>query len=107
ALVCAIMFLRPAIEVMLGRIEDARLPETALLGCDLEENDSREDYLRSRLNRDVAGQLVATPYPKQDSSMLLVLARADCLVVRPVRAPAVKAGTKVEIVRLSGSHLSI
>jgi molybdopterin molybdotransferase len=107
ALVCAVMFLRPAIDVMLGRAVEVRPPATALLGCDLAENDSRADYLRSWISYDAAGQLIATPYPTQDSSMLSLLARADCLVVRPPRAPAIKAGTKVEIVPLSGGYLSI
>jgi molybdopterin molybdotransferase len=107
ALVCAVMFLRPAIDVMLGKAEDGRPPATALLGCDLGENDSREDYLRSRLSFDGAGRMIATPYPKQDSSMLSLMAAADCLVVRPPRAPAIKSGTAVEIVLLSGGSVSI
>jgi molybdopterin molybdotransferase len=107
ALVCAVMFLRPAIDVMLGRVEAARPPATGMLGCDLAENDSREDYLRARLSYDANGQMIATPFPKQDSSMLSRLALADCLVIRPPRAPAVKAGARVEIVLLSGGCLSI
>jgi molybdopterin molybdotransferase len=79
ALVCAVIFLRPAIDVMLGKAEDSQPRATAMLGCD----------------------------PKQDSSMLSLLAAADCLVVRPPRAPAVAAGTPVEIVLLSGGSLSI
>lgn len=106
AMVCAVMFLRPAIDVMLGRVEETRPPSTALLGCDLSKNDSREDYLRAKTSYDSVGQLVATPYPKQDSSMLSLLAKADCLVVRSPRAPAIRAGTKVEIVLLSGGFLS-
>ena len=107
ALVCAVMFLRPAIDVMLGRSDGAGPPATAILGCDLPENDGREDYLRSRTGYDSTGQLVATPFSKQDSSMLSLLAQADCLVVRPPRAPAIKAGSKVEIVLLAGGSLSI
>jgi molybdopterin molybdotransferase len=106
SLVCATMFLRPAIDAMLGRVVDAEPQPTALLGRDLPENDSREDYLRSRLSHDPQGRLVATPFDRQDSSMLSFLSKADCLVVRAPRAPAIKAGATVLIVPLSGGCLS-
>jgi molybdopterin molybdotransferase len=107
SLVCATMFLRPAIDVMLGRIAEPEPPATALLGRDLPENDNREDYLRARLSHDTQGRLVATPFDRQDSSMLSFLSKADCLVVRAPRAPAIKAGATVTIVPLSGGCLSI
>jgi molybdopterin molybdotransferase len=107
ALVCATMFLRPAIDVMLGRSEQSVPQQTALLGRDLPENDSREDYLRARLSYDSRGRLVATPFEKQDSSMLSLMAQADCLVIRAPRAPAIKAGATVDIVPLTGGCLSI
>ena len=106
-LVCAVMFLRPAIDTMLGRIAEPEPQPTALLGRDLPENDSREDYLRSRLSYDAQGHLVATPFDRQDSSMLSFLSKADCLVVRASRAPAIKAGATVPIVPLAGGCLSI
>jgi molybdopterin molybdotransferase len=106
-LVCATMFLRPAIDVMLGRALDEEPQPTALLGRDLPANDSREDYLRARLSYDAQGRRVATPFDRQDSSMLSLMAAADCLVIRPPRAPAIAAGTVVDIVPLSGGCLSI
>jgi molybdopterin molybdotransferase len=107
SLVCATMFLRPAIDTMLGRVAEPEPQPTALLGRDLPENDSREDYLRSRLSHDSQGRLVATPFDRQDSSMLSFLSKADCLVVRAPRAPAIKAGATVPIVPLAGGCLSI
>jgi molybdopterin molybdotransferase len=106
-LVCATMFLRPAIDVMLGREATAEPQPTALLGRDLPANDSREDYLRARLSYDAEGRRVATPFDRQDSSMLSLMSAADCLVVRPPRAPAIAAGSIVNIVLLSGGCLSI
>jgi molybdopterin molybdotransferase len=41
-----------------------------------------------------------TPFARQDSSMLGVLAAADCLLVRPANAPAGRAGAACRIVRL-------
>ncbi len=100
SLVCGIIFLRPAIDVMLG-VDKVGMPRaTAVLGCDVAANDKREDYLRARLDRAEDGDLVATPFELQDSSMLSTLTAADCLVVRPPLAPAARAGEKVGIVRL-------
>jgi molybdopterin molybdotransferase len=107
ALVCSTLFLRPAIEAMLGRTAAVAPMSTALLGLDLPENDSREDYLRAEISYDDAGRCVATPFPKQDSSMLSLMARADCLIVRPIGAPPIKAGNPVPIVALTGGCLSI
>lgn len=105
--VCAVIFLRPALAAMLG-IETASRPNpTAKLGRDLPANDKREDYLRSSLGYGPNGEAVATPFPRQDSSMLANLARADCLVIRPPHAPAVAAGERVEIVPLRDGLISI
>lgn len=107
SLVCAIIFLTPAIRKMLGM--DNLLPETgtARLGTDLPENDEREDYLRASLSSDDKGDIVATPYGKQDSSMFATIARADALVIRKPFASALKAGSAVEFIALKDSIFSI
>lgn len=96
AFVCAEIFLRPLIEAMLGRPAEERL-STAVLGADLRENDERQDYLRAKLSRNDRGDAVATPFPRQDSSMLRTLAEADCMIVRPPFDPARSAGAEVTI----------
>ena len=100
ALVCGMIFLRPAIDVMLGLDGDSSPPETAVLGGDLDANDERQDYLRADLDRQANGDLLATPFAKQDSSMMSTLAAAGCLIVRPPHAVAAKSGERVEIIRL-------
>ena len=107
SLVCAIMFLAPAIRKMLGM--ENLLPETgtARLGSDLPENDEREDYLRARLTRDENGDLIATPYSKQDSSMFATIARADALVIRKPFIKAAMAGSPVQYIPLKDSVFSI
>ncbi len=101
--VCAALYLKPAIDVMLGAKTAATagvVTETAVLGRDVPENDRRQDYLRSKLELSAAGELTATPFPKQDSSMLALFSQADCLVVRAPNAPAAKQGERVPFVRL-------
>ena len=46
------------------------------------------------------GSPVATPFPTQDSSMLVPLAAADCLVVRAPHAPAARAGERCDFIQL-------
>ncbi len=100
--VCAIIFMLPAIETMLG-VTAARRPRlTARLKTPLGENDRREEYLRATLEHDENGNLLAVPFSKQDSSMLSRMAKADCLVVRPPHAPAAAAGDVVDFLPIPG-----
>jgi molybdopterin molybdotransferase len=105
SLVCALLFLRPALERLLGLATASRPILTARLATPLPANDRRQDYLRARLGRGPDGELEATPFARQDSSMMSLLAQADCLVVRPPHAPAAPAGERVEIVAF-GSGLA-
>lgn len=106
-LVCGIIFLIPALRKMLGLSELDVTRETATLGVDLGKNDQREDYLRARLSRDDNGVQIATPFSKQDSSMLSRLVQADCLVVRPPHAPALKTGSTVDILPMPNGLIRI
>ena len=99
ALLCGHIFLRPAIACLLG-CDHRDEQETARLGCALGANDERQDYLRARLERGEDGLPVATPFPRQDSSMLALLAQADGLIVRPPHAAAAAAGERVAVLRL-------
>jgi molybdopterin molybdotransferase len=96
--VCAFLFLVPLIRRMSGRDDLVPPVESAVLGIDLPANDERADYLRAHLKVGSDG-LVATPFPAQDSSMMVPLANADCLVIREPYAPAAKAGSACAIVK--------
>jgi molybdopterin molybdotransferase len=100
ALVCGRIFLVPLLKRLLGDASPDLEPETAILCADVESNGPREHYMRAMLERRPDGQLVATPVPSQDSSLLSPLARAGCLLVRPIGAPAAAAGSPVPILRL-------
>jgi molybdopterin molybdotransferase len=99
AYVCSVLFVAPLIRKLLGRTDVADAVEQGVLGRDLPANDEREEYMRATLvRRD--GTWVVTPFPKQDSSMLVPLAAADCLMIRPAFAPAAPAGTPCQFVKL-------
>ena len=63
-------------------------------------NDLRQDYVRARIE-EIDGQLVASPFAIQDSSMLRTLADANGLVVRPPFAPALAAGDACPLLMLT------
>jgi molybdopterin molybdotransferase len=105
AFVCAVLFLVPAIERLLGLPGDAPRTVPALAGAALRANDRRADHLRAALTAGDSGALVATPFPRQDSGMLSLLAAADCLILRPPLAPAAPPGSVVSVIPLSGMGL--
>ncbi|MEI9992183.1 MAG: gephyrin-like molybdotransferase Glp [Rhizomicrobium sp.] len=97
-LVCAMLFLKPAVAALLGtEAQDEAV--TMRLAREMKENDGRQDYVRARLTTK-DGERFAEPFTIQDSSMLSVLARADALIVRPPRAPAAKIGDAVPVLVL-------
>lgn len=112
SLVCAVLFLVPAIRALLGDSKPAEDPaEEAILGADLPANGVRQDYMRSALSfqefeigppqgSQRIRLPVATPHLIQDSSMLSILERSDALLVRQPHAPAASAGEPCQIIRL-------
>jgi len=105
AMVCAILFLQPALALMSG-LPAAPPPTTrAILGSALRANDHRADHLRATIATDPDGTLVATPFPIQDSAMLRRLALADGLILRPPHAPALPQGAEVSLIRLDSIGL--
>ncbi|KQT70848.1 molybdenum cofactor biosynthesis protein MoaA [Methylobacterium sp. Leaf465] len=101
SVVCGLLFVVPAIRALLGDPRaSADLSEPAILGCDLSENDLRQDYLRSRIETAPDRLPVVYPENRQDSSMLFVLGAAEALLIRAPHAPAARAGEPCRILRL-------
>ena len=97
-LVCALLFLRPAISAMLGTPHSENIL-TAKLATELRPNDGRQDYVRARKQvRD--GELWVEPFSIQDSSMLSALAAADVLIARPPYAALAQVGDRVSVLSL-------
>ena len=100
-MVCALMFVKPALERMLGQSGDLVATRPARLAVDVKENDTREDYVRAVLRHGPDGSLTVEPHTIQDSSMLSVLAWSNALLVRPPHDPARKAGDVVQVIDLA------
>jgi molybdopterin molybdotransferase len=105
AMVCAILFLMPALSRLLGLPAAAPPVTAALLGGPLKANDRRADHLRATVSSGGNGQLVVTPFVVQDSAMLRRLAHADALILRAPHAPALFEGAQVEVIRLDSLGL--
>lgn len=97
AFVCALLFLRPLIDKLMGRPcpFPAGIPLPA--ATDLLANGPRQHYLRARLIGN-PGERHVDPAASQDSSLQTVLAQCDGLIVRPIDAPAISAGTLVPFI---------
>ncbi len=100
AMVCGHIFMRPAIDALLGLPAGALPRETLPLTCDLlGPNGPREHYMRARIEPGPDGETVR-PFDRQDSGLLSVLAAANALAVRAPGDGARSAGDEIEIIRL-------
>jgi molybdopterin molybdotransferase len=98
ALVCAELFLRPLTMAWQGADASVEF-ETARLAAPLPKGGPREHWMRGALSsRD--GVLSCEAFPDQESSLVSVFARADCLIRRPIGAPPAEAGDVVDVLRL-------
>ena len=94
AIICARVFLKPLLDRFLGRSRRDE-PRTVRLAVPVEANGEREHYMRAQLSEDGVA-----PIGDQDSSLMNAFAKADCLLVRPARGPALPAGTLVPVIPL-------
>ncbi|MBB2751110.1 UNVERIFIED_ORG: molybdopterin molybdotransferase [Rhizobium aethiopicum] len=99
SLVCALLFLEPLIRKLasLPPVQREAMVEAAVT---LRANDHRQDYIRSKLSKSAAGNWLAEPFGKQDSSMMKIFAQADCLIIRPPHAPELPAGAPCPVMLL-------
>ncbi|MCY0094852.1 gephyrin-like molybdotransferase Glp [Hoeflea ulvae] len=99
SLVCAHLFLEPLVTRLGGRPDPDRMKK-AILTKDMPENDLRQDYIRADLATGPDGTLSATPFDRQDSSLMKVFADARCLIVRPPFALPAKPGSTCSVLVL-------
>jgi molybdopterin molybdotransferase len=96
SLVCAHLFLLPALRALLGLGAWPAPTREAELAAPVAANGPRAHYMRARL--EPGGRI--RPFARQESSLLSVLAEADALLVRPVDDPARSEGARVRFISL-------
>ena len=99
AYVCAQLFVIP---FMLHLTLNKRLflkHSWAKLKRDLPRNGVRQHFMRARIVKKNCG-LVVSPNQRQDSSLVDVLSKSNCLIVRPPNERAKDKGEMVKIIKL-------
>ena len=101
SVVCAHLFLLPMIRALLGLPPDRvpPLPRPAVLAQDVGPTGPRAHYMRAVLTENDALPLIS-PFDRQDSSLLSVLACANALLIRPAGDGARRAGERVSYLPL-------
>ena len=95
AMVCCTIFVIPVVRAMLG-LGMAPAPQRhAKLKTEMPINGPRAHYMRARIEDGII-----TPFERQDSALLTVLAEANALLLRPPHDPAKQAGEDVAFVPL-------
>jgi len=94
AIVCAHLFVLPMLRAMLGHPDPAPLPRRAVLSADVGPTGPRTHYMRARLDF-ADGLPLITPFDRQDSALLGVLAEARALLIRPLGDGPQVRGTQV------------
>jgi molybdopterin molybdotransferase len=95
ALVCSLLFLKPAVMRLAGDRSPPHRMEILALDAPLSANDQRQDYVRAKI---VEGRV--RPWSRQDSGELKPLAHADVLIVRPPFDVARDKGDRVDVLLL-------
>ncbi|MEX0644366.1 MAG: hypothetical protein WD076_03605, partial [Parvularculaceae bacterium] len=95
ALVAARLFLKPAIEQLLGMNSDDGFL-IARAAKSIGANGPRETFLRARVTEDAEGVRRVAPIDMQDSSLLSVMVQSNALIRRDIAASATPQGELVE-----------
>ncbi len=93
SMVCAHVFLRPAVDKMLGLPPLDQEAQTYVLTADLPPNGPRMHYLRATVK---VGK--CTPADSQDSALISVMSKSNALLIRQPDAKAAKAGDEVSCI---------
>ncbi|MBV6632589.1 MAG: molybdopterin molybdotransferase MoeA [Alphaproteobacteria bacterium] len=100
SLVCALLFVWPAVQKLRGMTPEPMPFLPAILNAPLSKNGPRDHYQRASIEVDEAGGLHARAADSQDSSLMTVLANADGLIFQPAHSSALEAGSSVKVLRL-------
>ncbi|MBU2993443.1 molybdopterin molybdotransferase MoeA [Octadecabacter sp. 1_MG-2023] len=96
AVVCGHLFLLPLVRRALGQVDVLPRILTAKLDAPLPKGGPRAHYMRARFHEGPDARHVIG-FDRQDSSMLTVLADANCLMLSPIGSAAKETGDSVTI----------
>ena len=99
AMTCAHIFLRPALDAMLGLPAVPLARMRGKLGVALAANGPREHYMRGTATF-AASAWHLTPANRQDSSLLSVMSASNAFIVAPPNQPALEIGAEMEFILL-------
>lgn len=101
SMICTRVFAVPLVLAMLGLPAEAANPVPAALLEPIEANGPRAHYMRAHRVRSGSGaEEGVRPILNQDSSLISLLAAANCLIVRQPRSQALPAGAIVDTLPL-------
>jgi len=101
AMVTFLLFVKPAVDAMLGRRVLGPEAGRAVLAADLTLKPGRTQFLRGVL-RDGGPVLRVAPYSDQRSGVLRSMVRSRVLIVVPADVRHIEAGREVEIIFMDG-----
>jgi len=101
ALVCGVVFVRPAVLALQGLAGTGPSRENAALAAAIGANGGREHYARAWLEGTGPDSRLVL-HAHQDSSLLSVLGAADALAIRPTNDPAREIGERLDYIPLKG-----
>jgi len=97
-LVCAQLFLRPLIQALCGLNPTIDIPtQKAVLSTDMRANGSRALFSRAFVTVGDDARLKATPFPRQDSSLLTPFARANAFIYQTPDSEALSSGDVCDV----------
>ncbi len=92
-LVCAQIFLRPLIDALSGLSPNSAIPvQKAILTQPLKATGPRALFSRAFVEIGQDARLSATPFPRQDSSLLTPFAKANCFIFQDGNTDALGVG---------------
>ena len=95
---CAIVFLKKIIQKFLGQ----KLTDDIVymrLNKDLEKNDRRKDYIRSKITYHIKDEYRVEPFSKQDSGQISTFSKSEGFIIREPYQEKLKKGAKVPVLR--------
>lgn len=102
SLVCAHVFCAPVVAALSGK-PFAAAQQIATLTAPVEANGSREHYMRGLASQSNDG-VKAEVFDNQDSSIVSLFSKANCLVIRPPHDPERRIGDTVNIQWIKNPH---